>query len=103
MALTFIIDHGISCKRKRITGRNLYDNGLRVEALSKTYKKYPFSINSVEDVIALTNISFEMEAGELLAILGHNGAGKTTFISVLTGMLDSTSGTASLFNMDIHD
>ena len=50
---------------------------------------------------AVDNLNVEMYAGQIFALLGHNGAGKTTAISCLTGMIGKTSGAASAFQMDI--
>ena len=43
-------------------------------------------------VIAADNINFELNAGERLAVIGQNGAGKTTFINITTGYLKPNSG-----------
>jgi ABC-2 type transport system ATP-binding protein len=46
---------------------------------------------------ALSNVSFEVEAGEPIGLVGPNGAGKTTLINILCGFLRPTAGTATLF------
>ena len=43
-------------------------------------------------VIAADNINFELYPGERLAVIGQNGAGKTTFINICTGYLKPTRG-----------
>ena len=48
-------------------------------------------------VIAADHINFELNEGERLAVIGQNGAGKTTFINICTGYLKPTSGQI-LFN-----
>jgi ABC-type multidrug transport system ATPase subunit len=42
--------------------------------------------------VAVDDLNLEISANECLCLLGHNGAGKTTAINMLTGMLTSTSG-----------
>ncbi len=44
------------------------------------------------DLVAVNNVSFEIQQGEIVGLLGHNGAGKTTVMKMLTGFLESTSG-----------
>ena len=50
---------------------------------------------------AVSNISFEVERGEIVGFLGPNGAGKTTTMRILTGFLPPTHGTASVAGFDV--
>ena len=45
----------------------------------------------------LSNISFQLSAGESLGILGPNGGGKTTLMKILSGVLQPTQGELYLF------
>ncbi|MFN2302120.1 MAG: ATP-binding cassette domain-containing protein, partial [Anaerolineales bacterium] len=53
------------------------------------------------NVIAVNDISFSVQTGEIFGFLGPNGAGKTTTIRMLTGQLLPTSGTAEVAGYDI--
>jgi ABC-2 type transport system ATP-binding protein len=48
--------------------------------------------NGIPHVLALDGISMELSDGDRLGLLGHNGAGKSTFIKVLGGVFEPTSG-----------
>jgi ABC-2 type transport system ATP-binding protein len=50
---------------------------------------------------AVDGLSFEVPAGQILGFLGPNGAGKSTTLKMLTGMLDPTSGTATICGFDL--
>ncbi|HEV2905595.1 MAG TPA: ATP-binding cassette domain-containing protein, partial [Pyrinomonadaceae bacterium] len=52
------------------------------------------------DLRAVNDISFAVEAGEIFGFLGHNGAGKTTTIRMLTGQLRPTAGSARVAGCD---
>lgn len=52
---------------------------------------------------AVDKLSFSIKKGEIFTILGHNGAGKTTAIYMLTGMLKPTAGGASVYGYKIRD
>jgi len=52
-------------------------------------------------LVAVDNISFSVETGELFGLLGPNGAGKTTTINMLSTLLKPTSGTAEVAGFDI--
>lgn len=54
------------------------------------------------DFVAVDAISFGVEAGEILGFLGANGAGKTTAIKMLTGLLAPTSGEATIAGFDVY-
>lgn len=66
---------------------------LKVENLKKTYPK--------SDRVAVDNISFELKPGEIFGFLGQNGAGKSTTIKCLTGILPFDSGTITICGHDI--
>lgn len=53
--------------------------------VSKLVRKY-------RDTIAVDEVSFEITRGEVVGLLGHNGAGKTTIMKMLTGYLEPDSG-----------
>jgi ABC-2 type transport system ATP-binding protein len=50
---------------------------------------------------ALSNVSFEMERGECVAILGQNGSGKSTLVRLLSTLLIPDGGTAHIFGHDV--
>ena len=54
-------------------------------------------------IAALRNLDLEIRAGELLALLGANGAGKTTAVRLLLGLAAPTSGTVRVFGGDPRD
>jgi len=53
------------------------------------------------DVVAVDDISFNVERGEVVGFLGPNGAGKSTTMRVLTGFLPATAGTATVAGCDV--
>ena len=64
---------------------------IQVENLTKRFNGF----------VAVDNISFSINSGEVFGLLGPNGAGKTTTIAMLSTMLKPTSGSASVNNFDI--
>jgi ABC-2 type transport system ATP-binding protein len=80
---------------------------IEVNSLCKTFtvhKKQPGFIGSVRSLFhrekiekkAVDQVSFNVEAGEILGLVGANGAGKTTLVKMLTGIIHPTSGSAKV-------
>ena len=64
---------------------------IEVKGLSKIYGKN----------IALNNVSFKINDGEIVGLRGPNGAGKTTTMNIITGYLSSTSGSVTVGGYDV--
>jgi len=56
---------------------------------------------SIKEVVAVEDVSFEVQAGELFGLLGPNGAGKTTSVKMLTTLLIPTMGSARILGHDV--
>lgn len=54
-------------------------------------------------VVAASEVSFKVGSGEIVGLLGHNGAGKTTVMKMLTGYLEPTSGRGLVDGIDVRD
>lgn len=63
---------------------------LTLSEVGKEYKTGSVSVHALKDV------SFELEDGEFVVVLGSSGAGKTTLLNLLGGMDNATSGTITL-------
>jgi len=68
-------------------------NIIEISNLNKSYK----------DVHAVNNLSFHVKKGEFFAFLGVNGAGKSTTISIMTGINNKDSGTVVIDGKNIDD
>ncbi len=66
---------------------------IEVEHLSKVYGS----------TRAISDVTFNVEKGEILGFLGPNGAGKTTTMRILAGYLPATKGTARIAGLDVHE
>ncbi|BBP42485.1 ATP-binding cassette domain-containing protein [Thiosulfativibrio zosterae] len=65
---------------------------IKVSELSKHFKEF----------VAADQVSFEVKAGEILGLLGANGAGKSTVIKMITGILPATSGDAEVAGLSMR-
>jgi ABC-2 type transport system ATP-binding protein len=66
-------------------------NAIEVRSLQKGYKEVP----------VLDDVSFSVGRGKVFALLGANGSGKTTTINILTTLIKSDVGTASVAGFDV--
>lgn len=73
---------------------------IEVENLHKTYRE---GLLRRKEFTALRGISFQVEQGEIFGLLGQNGAGKTTFIKILLGIIRKSSGMAQLLGFPAGD
>lgn len=64
---------------------------IQVQRLQKSYKQ----------IQVLNDVNFEVEKGSIFALLGSNGAGKTTIVKILTTLLKQDGGTATVNGFDI--
>ena len=66
-------------------------NAIQVNGLQKSYNK----------LHVLKGVDFEVEKGNIFALLGSNGAGKTTIVKILTTLLKQDSGTVTVNGFDV--
>lgn len=55
------------------------------------------------DFTAVDNVSFIIETGQIVGLLGHNGAGKTTIMKMLTGFLEASAGSISIDGLNMPE
>ena len=68
------------------------ESAIKVENIKKNYN----------EVKALNGISFDVKPAEMFGLVGPDGAGKTTTIRLLCGLLSPSEGKAEIFNLDIE-
>src|SRR5512139_1357280 len=69
----------------------MQNHAIQVKGLQKSYKQLQ----------VLKGVDFEVEKGSIFALLGSNGAGKTTIVKTLTTLIKQDSGTASVNGFDV--
>jgi len=64
---------------------------IKLDSVTKIYKNFT----------AVNNVSMQIREGEILGLIGHNGAGKTTILKMMVGLLAPTSGIINVMGYDI--
>lgn len=89
-------------------------NIIAVNGLSKRFRQYrryagfggalrSLVTTAYDEVAAVADVSFKIDAGEAVGYLGPNGAGKSTMIKLLTGILTPTEGKLSVLGRTPHE
>jgi ABC-2 type transport system ATP-binding protein len=77
-------------------------NTIQVRNLRRVYRTtIGVFRRKTKEVVAVDDISFDVQPGELFGLLGPNGAGKTTTVKMLTTLLIPTNGTARVLGYDV--
>jgi ABC-2 type transport system ATP-binding protein len=74
-----------------MTANQVEGPAIQVQGLEKSYK----------ELHVLRGVDFDVERGSIFALLGSNGAGKTTVVRILSTLLKSDTGTASINGFDV--
>nr|XP_020039050.1 ATP-binding cassette sub-family A member 5 isoform X2 [Castor canadensis] len=70
---------------------------IRISGIQKTYRK------KSESVEALRNLSFDIYEGQITALLGHSGTGKSTLMNILCGLCPPSDGFASIYGHRVSE
>jgi ABC-2 type transport system ATP-binding protein len=66
---------------------------IRAQGLGRTFGRF----------VAVESLDLDVAEGEVFGLLGPNGAGKTTTVRLLTGVIEPTSGTATVAGHSVRD
>ena len=74
-----------------MTANQVQEPAIRVQGLEKSYK----------ELHVLRGVEFDVARGSIFALLGSNGAGKTTVVKILSTLLKADAGTANVHGFDV--
>ncbi|KAG9301727.1 hypothetical protein G9A89_002959 [Geosiphon pyriformis] len=89
-------------KERSLTFDPNHDVVLRIGNLRKIFRKSLLS-HSKLDKVAVNDLCLTLKESECLALLGQNGAGKSTSINILSGQIPPTSGDALLYGLSVQE
>ena len=76
---------------------------LKIENLTKKFKKKNFFSSDAEEIIAVDSINFSVEQGKILAIAGQSGSGKSTIAKLILRAIKPNSGKIFYNQEEIKD
>ncbi len=71
--------------------------------ITAEHLSYAYSIPEHEPVLALQDLDLKIERGEFVAVIGHNGSGKSTFAKLANAIYQPTKGQICIYGMDTRD
>jgi ABC-2 type transport system ATP-binding protein len=86
------LDAHLACRRRLVKAKGMTEAAISIDSLRKVY---------AGGKEALKRVTLDVPRGQIFGLLGPNGAGKSTLINILSGMVNKTSGTASIWGFDI--
>ena len=98
-----LVEEGGQCDRNlgilaEEEGPEHLKKGVEIERMNKKYSWGKCGLNKVS---ALHDLSLDLYEGQITALLGHNGAGKTSLMMILSGVLSPSSGTATIYGKSL--
>src|SRR5699024_9064620 len=79
------------------------ENSKKPENNDIVFDKVSFSYTGKENDLAIQNVSFKAKQGEITAIVGPSGGGKSTIANLISRFWDVTTGSIKIGNVDIRD
>jgi ATP-binding cassette subfamily A (ABC1) protein 3 len=99
--------HGISTKGRSVTMDARDNDRVRLRRFSKRFQPSwfsrlisPLSGSRRETVVAVNDVSFTAQKGQILVLLGANGSGKTTILNAITGLTNISQGNVKVGTRD---
>ncbi|XP_051851181.1 cholesterol transporter ABCA5 [Antechinus flavipes] len=80
-----------------VSSEFLGKEAIRISGIQKTFRK------KSETVEALRNLSFDIYEGQITALLGHSGTGKSTLMNILCGLCPPSDGLASIYGHRVSE
>lgn len=96
------LDSDVIAEQTRVYETANEDFKIKVQDLRKVYQINGGCCNPLKPLVAVENISFGLQAGECFALLGVNGAGKSTTFKTLTSEVEPTEGNIHIGALDIR-
>lgn len=109
--LDILFNELISIKNSQLSGKSLYkdkienrivfNNKIEIKNIEYSYPKDDNCIHRTDRKV-LKNVSLVIQKGKFIGLVGQSGAGKTTFVDILLGLLKPTSGNIFVDDVDIY-
>lgn len=96
-----MLDDDVTAEANRVKNGTTQGVKIRVNELRKVYMTSTGPCSVKKPLVAVENLSFSVSAGECFALLGVNGAGKSTTFKSLTSEVQPSSGIIEINGVDI--